>query len=133
MRIGVVTASYPRVAGEHAGNFVASHVEALRAAGHAVDVIGAHTIASPLFYGAGAPDELERGGLAMYAAAARFSLQLTREVARRANEWDLVIAHWLAPSALAAVIGTLRRHAAREAGTPVIGHGARRTGTSVSE
>jgi glycosyltransferase involved in cell wall biosynthesis len=106
MRIGVVTASYPRTEGEHAGNFVAAHVTALRAAGHDVDVVGAHTIESPLFYGAGAPDELERGGLGAYLAAGRFSLQLTREVARRVHEWDLIIAHWLAPSAMAAVTAT---------------------------
>lgn len=108
MKIGVVTASYPRVAGEHAGNFVAAHVAALRAAGHDVEVIGAHTIASNLFYGAGAPDELERGGLRAYGAAAQFSLQLTREVARRAGDWDLIIAHWLAPSALAAALAPTR-------------------------
>ncbi len=106
MRIGVITTSYPRSDGDHAGNFVAAHVAALRATGHQVDVIGAHTIASELFYRGGAPDELERGGIRSYLAAARFSAALTREVARRANDWDLVIAHWLAPSALAAVIGT---------------------------
>ena len=107
MRIGVVTTSYPRRDGDHAGNFVAAHVGALRAAGHQVDVIGAHTIASELFDRSGAPDELERGGLRTYLAAARFSAALTREVARRAHEWDLVIAHWLAPSALAALLGTI--------------------------
>jgi len=106
MKIGVVTASYPRSEGEHAGNFVAAHVAALRAAGHDVEVIGAHTISSPLFYGAGAPDELERGGLRNYAAAARFSWQLTRETTQRAPDWDLAFAHWLAPSALAAAFAT---------------------------
>src|SRR5262245_40103550 len=108
MKIGVVTASYPRVPGEHAGNFVAAHVAALRVVGHDVEVIGAHTIANRLFYGAGAPDELERGGIRTYLEAARFSVQLTREVARRGRNWDLVVAHWLAPSALAAVAATLR-------------------------
>lgn len=106
MRIGVVTASYPRVEGEHAGNFVAAHVGAMRALGYDVEVVGAHTIASSLFYGGGAPEALERGGLRTYVAAARFSAQLTREVARRAGGWDAVIAHWLAPSALAAVVGS---------------------------
>lgn len=101
MRIGVVTASYPRVDGEHAGNFVATQVTALRAAGHTVDVIGAHTIESRLFYGAGAPDELEQGGVRRYLGAAQFTAQLTAAVSRRAPDWDLVLAHWLAPSALA--------------------------------
>jgi hypothetical protein len=76
MRIGVVTTSYPRVPGEAAGSFVAAHVAALRAEGHDVDVIGAHTIASSLFYGAGAPDELERNRVRGYLAAARFSIEL---------------------------------------------------------
>jgi len=106
MRIGVVTASYPRSEGDHAGNFVAAHVAAMRAAGHDVEVIGAHTITSELFDGGGAPDELERGGLRTYLAAARFSTQLTREVSRRADAWDLVVAHWLVPSALAAALAT---------------------------
>ena len=106
MRIGVVTTSYPRSDGDHAGNFVAAHVDALRAAGHDVEVIGAHTIASSLFDGAGAPDELERGGVRAYLAAARFSARLMREVHRRAAAWDLIVAHWLAPSALAAVLAT---------------------------
>lgn len=106
MRIGVVTASYPRSEGDHAGNFVAAHVAAMRATGHDVDVIGAHTISSELFDGGGAPDELERGGLRTYLAAARFSTQLTREVSRRADRWDLVVAHWLVPSAMAAALAT---------------------------
>lgn len=104
MRIGVVTTSYPRHDGDHAGNFVAAHVAALRAAGHEVDVVGAHTIASPLFDGGGAPDALERGGVATWWSAARFSARLTVEVSRRAASWDLAIAHWLVPSAVAAAI-----------------------------
>lgn len=106
MRIGVVTASYPRSEGDHAGNFVAAHVAAMRAAGHEVEVIGAHTITSELFDRGGAPDELERGGLRTYLAAARFSTQLTREVSRRAGSWELVVAHWLVPSAMAATVAT---------------------------
>lgn len=103
MRIGVVTTSYPRTPGEAAGSFVAAHVAALRGLGHDVDVVGAHTIDSPLFYGAGAPEELERNGLRTYLAAARFSARLAIAVARRARHWDQIVAHWLAPSALAAV------------------------------
>jgi len=104
MRIGVVTTSYPRHAGDHAGNFVAAQVDALRTLGHDVEVVGAHTLpAASVFASAGAPDVLEQGGLRAYLSAARFSLAQTRAVAARIATWDLVIAHWLAPSALAAI------------------------------
>ena len=99
MRIGVVTTSYPRFAGDPAGSFVAAHVSATRALGHELDVItgGDH----PLFTGPGAPELLERGN--SWLAAASFSAQLALAVARRARRWDAAIAHWLAPSALAAL------------------------------
>lgn len=103
MRIGVVTTSYPRFPGDAAGSFVHAHVEAMRALGHDVDVIGAHTISSPLFDKSGAPDELERGGLRAVLDGAWFTARLTAAVTTRARDWDLVIAHWLAPSALAAL------------------------------
>ncbi len=115
--IGVVTTSYPRFAGDAAGNFVGGHVAALRHLGHDVEVIAAgdadlaahrpeldrpHVrIASPLFYRGGAPDALERSGSLV--AAAVFTARLTLAVTRRARRWDLIIAHWLAPSALAAL------------------------------
>ncbi|MEZ4368979.1 MAG: glycosyltransferase family 4 protein [Kofleriaceae bacterium] len=54
-----------------------------------------------LFYAGGAPDALERGGGGARAAA--FTARLTAAVARRAARWDAVVAHWLAPSALAAL------------------------------
>ncbi|HTR51150.1 MAG TPA: glycosyltransferase family 4 protein [Kofleriaceae bacterium] len=101
MRIGVVTASYPRFAGDWAGNFVGEHVAALRAAGHDVDVIGAHRIASELFYRGGAPDEL--GDPRAWPAGAAFTARLAAYVAAHARRWDLIVAHWLAPSALAAL------------------------------
>jgi hypothetical protein len=100
MRIGVVTTSYPRRIGDHAGSFVAAHVQALRDLDHHVEVIGAHTITSSLFTGAGAPDELERGR--GYVRGAWFTARLGAEIARRARDWDLIISHWLVP-ALAAL------------------------------
>jgi glycosyltransferase involved in cell wall biosynthesis len=60
-------------------------------------------IASPLFYRGGAPDRLEAAPLRGFAAAASFSARMAVEVARRAPRWDLAIAHWLAPSAIAAL------------------------------
>ncbi|HET9987101.1 MAG TPA: glycosyltransferase family 4 protein, partial [Kofleriaceae bacterium] len=111
MNIGVITTSYPRWPGDHAGNFVAAHVEALRALGHDVEVIAAtdveqrtsgdHRIPSPLFFRGGAPDTLERGR--GFIDALSFTARLTAAVVRRARHWDLAIAHWLAPSALAAL------------------------------
>lgn len=100
LRIGVVTTSYPRFAGDHAGSFVAAHVEAMRALGHRVDVVGAHEIGSSLFDGAGAPEQLERGR--GYLRGALFTARLTAAITRRAKDWDLIVAHWLVP-ALAAL------------------------------
>jgi glycosyltransferase involved in cell wall biosynthesis len=118
MRIGVVTTSYPRHAGDHAGSFVGAHVAALRALGHDVEVIAAgdprapvdashagaaERVASSLFYGGGAPDTLERVGLRALPAAASFTARLTARVIQRARAWDAIVAHWLVPSAIAAL------------------------------
>ena len=112
MNLGVVTTSYPRTPHDFAGNFVAAHVETLRALGHHVDVIaggpgpaapGLVRIASPLFSAGGAPDLLERHPVRTAGAAAVFSARLTAAVLARARCWDSIIAHWLVPSALAAL------------------------------
>jgi glycosyltransferase involved in cell wall biosynthesis len=100
MNIGVITTSYPRWPGDAAGNFVGAHVAAMRALGHEVEVICADAN-EPLFYRGGAPDALEAHG--NWLAAATFTARLTARVMRRAHAWDLAIAHWLAPSALAAL------------------------------
>ncbi len=118
MRIGVVTTSYPRTPGDSAGNFVAGHVAALRALGHDVEVIaagdagdasdaGAMRIADrALFYRGGAPDRLERAPIRAGLAGAAFTARLVATVVRRARDWDAIVAHWLAPSALAALPST---------------------------
>lgn len=104
MKIGVVTTSYPRRDGDAAGSFVAAHVAAMRALGHEVSVIAAaHEIGGALLEGAGGPDELERRGVRGLALAALTTARLTALVARRARDCDLIVAHWLAPSALAAL------------------------------
>jgi glycosyltransferase involved in cell wall biosynthesis len=100
MNIGVITTSYPRWPGDAAGNFVGAHVAAMRALGHEVEVICADA-SEPLFYRGGAPEALEADG--HWLAAASFTARLTARVIRRAPAWDLAIAHWLAPSALAAL------------------------------
>lgn len=115
MRVGVVTGSYPRFAGDFAGGWVAEHVRWLReVGGHEVEVIAACactrsrscSCAGPitrvpgreLFYGGGAPEALERGG---WWRAARFSVEMARVVRERAPEWDAAVCHWLVPGALA--------------------------------
>lgn len=131
MRLGVVTTSYPRFAGDPAGNFVAAHVAALRALGHEVEVIAAGDAGdldsgrrrpgdpgpcdlppggevlrvggSRLFYRGGAPDAIERAPVAAGLAAAAFTARMTAAVTARARRWDAIVAHWLVPSALAAL------------------------------
>lgn len=95
MKLGVVTTSYPRFPGDPAGSFVAEQVATLRALGHDVDVV-----AGAPFPG-GAPDALERSPLRTAPAAARVTASLLARVATR--RWDAIIAHWLVPSALAAL------------------------------
>lgn len=117
MNLGVVTTSYPRFSGDPAGNFVAEHVRALRALGHTVTVIAAGDgrvddreiddavirIASPLFYGGGAPDAIERSVVRSLFHGASFTTRMTAAIVRHGRSWDATIAHWLAPSALAAL------------------------------
>jgi glycosyltransferase involved in cell wall biosynthesis len=113
-RVGVISTSYPRWPGDAAGGFVAEHVRALRAAGASVEVVcagdGAERVehgvfrvaAAPgLFYDGGAPDALEAGARLRDAAA--FSARLAARAVVRSRRWDAVVAHWLAPSAVAAL------------------------------
>jgi glycosyltransferase involved in cell wall biosynthesis len=119
LRIGVITTSYPRSAGDPAGGFVGGHVRALRTLGHDVDVIAAGDrrgsppgpeprvtrIPASLFYRGGAPDLIDRSTLRAAPAAAAFTLRLAAaaRAAARARGWDAVIAHWLVPSAVVAL------------------------------
>ena len=113
MNLGLVTTSYPRFHGDPAGNFVEEHARALRALGHSVHVIaagdgkpereGVIRIASPLFYGGGAPDQIERSFVRSLFAGASFTARMTAAVRSHSRSWDAIIAHWLAPSALASL------------------------------
>ena len=113
MNLGIVTTSYPRFPGDPAGNFVAEHVRALRALGNTVTVIaagdstreqdGVIRVPSPLFYGGGAPDAIERSVVRSLLTAASFTARMTATIASHSRSWDAIIAHWLAPSALAAL------------------------------
>jgi len=117
MRIGVVTTSYPRWEGDAAGSFVAGHVAYLRRSGATVEVIAAGDAATDagwdadetvtrvaarpgLFYAGGAPEAIGAGA---GGAAFEFAARLGAIVVGRARRWDAIAAHWLAPSALAAV------------------------------
>ena len=102
MKLGVLTTSYPRFPGDPAGSFVAGHVEALRALGHTVEVVGPQ-IDSSLLYRGGAPDLIERSPIRGLTAGATFTARLTAAVFARARRWDSIIAHWLVPSAIAAL------------------------------
>jgi hypothetical protein len=132
-RIGLVTTSFPRHPGDYAGSFVGDRVRQLLAEGHSVDVLAAGdggvtremeherltvtriaSLPAPhrangerqmLFYGAGAPEALESGGLAIWFAAVRFSAALAAAVRARAHQFDAVESHWLVPSTLAALAG----------------------------
>ena len=127
MKLGVITTSYPRFAGDPAGSFVAGHVAALRALGHTVEVIAAGAArghaagdaighaagdaargvvrvgGAGLFYTGGAPDALERAPFRAGASAIAFTARLAAAVASHARGWDAILAHWLAPSAIAAL------------------------------
>ncbi len=116
MRIGVITTSYPRFAGDPAGHFVASHVAAMRALGHDVEVIaagdGTGRVPSSLFYRGGAPDQLEHGGLARLLAGASFTARLGVHVVRRSRAAAGIACSRIgspAPSALVALAAVPRR------------------------
>lgn len=124
MRIGVVTTSYPRTANDPAGSFVGAHVHALRALGHDVEVIAAGPptddevvrIPSTLFERGGAPDALERTPFALVGPALSFSARIATQVAVRARRWDAIVAHWLVPSAIAALPTRVPLHAIAHGG-----------------
>jgi hypothetical protein len=118
--VAVLTTSYPRHAGDYAGSFVADRVRRLVAEGHEVEVLaagggdgqttdlldGVRVTRIPgggLFYGAGAPETLERGHAGAWLDAARFTTGLASAARARAHGWARLEAHWLVPSALAAV------------------------------
>jgi len=137
MRIGLLTTSFPRHAGDYAGSFVGDRVRQLLAGGHSVDVLAAgdgrdtrelayeHLTVTRiavhpdrLFYGAGAPETLERGGAGVWLAAAQFSCALAAAARARAHRFDIVESHWLVPSALAALAAapSLRQRAFAHSG-----------------
>ena len=129
----VVTTSYPRWAGDFAGSFVERRVRQLCAAGRTVEVLAAGEPpgieAGPrgarpriervgfavgsgaerqvsLFYGDGAPERLEGGGLAWLQGVQLWGGLLAALRARR-GKVVAVESHWLVPSALAVAAAEL--------------------------
>ena len=119
MVVAVLTTSYPRHPGDYAGSFVADRVRRLVAEGHEVEVLAAgegdgdatdladgvrvtRIAGGGLFYGAGAPETLERGRASAWLDAVRFTTGLATAARVRAHGWARIEAHWLVPSALAA-------------------------------
>lgn len=129
MTIGVLTTSFPRFAGDFAGCFVEDAVRRLAASGDAVEVIAAGDATddvvegrpdlgasvtvrrisvapghagAPLFYGPGAPEALEQGGIAVWGQAVMYWAKLCRVLRIHGSSWERLEAHWLVPCALAA-------------------------------
>lgn len=126
-RIGFVTSSFPRYEGDTAGSFVFAAAEAFRLLDMEVEVVvpeppdrpawgkgeawlrGIRVIPVPyarprsaerLFFGAGAPDNLEKNPLRAVLIPAAF-FQMTRIAASAVKNWDAVVSHWLVPGAFA--------------------------------
>jgi glycosyltransferase involved in cell wall biosynthesis len=125
--IGVLTSSYPRFEGDPAGSFVADDVRSLLRQGHRIEVIAAGdgatgatrthdgslrvtristgaSSAGSLFYGEGAPEALERGGLRTWIEALHFTSALAVAARMAAPRWDAVVSHWLVPCGLVAIL-----------------------------
>jgi glycosyltransferase involved in cell wall biosynthesis len=116
VRVGVLTTSYPRDHDDAAGAFVAGFARWLAANVGDVDVVHAAP-SRPLFYRGGAPEALRAGH---WREAAAFSARLLMEGARRGNDWDAVVSHWLVPSgAVADACARGRRHLAIAHGSDV--------------
>jgi glycosyltransferase involved in cell wall biosynthesis len=124
MKVGLLTTSFPRYAGDVAGNFVLGFARALHQHGHNIEVLapepGEHfaierepgielrhnPYARPrhfqrTFYGAGVPDNLARDPLAWLGLAPFCASLLYNALARRSH-WDALVSHWALPCALAA-------------------------------
>jgi glycosyltransferase involved in cell wall biosynthesis len=121
VRILCLTSSFPRHRQDHAGRFVFDLVQALAAAGDAVEVIapedprvhpeplGIPVFRVPyflprrterLFYGSGAPENLSQDPLACLQALPA-TLALAGVAAAHARRADVILAHWLVPAGVA--------------------------------
>lgn len=130
----MLTTSFPRFCGDHAGSFVLELAKALVSRGHQIDILApepAEDAPPPgwdgvqvhwvpylrpkrlqrTFYGDGVPDNLRRCPTAG-AGLLSFSIALAA-TARRFMEWDALISHWALPCAWAGgVVAAGRPHLA---------------------
>ncbi len=117
----MLTTSFPRAPGDAAGSFVAAGVADLRARGHDATVLapgrgwapdGVRRVRYPapggLLAGHGAPDVLENRPLSGHVAGLAASAALLAATARHAPTHDRIVAHWLVPCGLAAVLAGRR-------------------------
>src|SRR5262249_58693269 len=102
VHVCVLPTSSPRSADDVAGRFVADQVEALRAAGHEVDVVSPASFRHfGIAYGDGIVQNLRaRPWLVLLVPV--FLVSFARAARRVARAADVVHAHWV-PSALAAL------------------------------
>lgn len=115
MRIGVLTTSYPRFAGDVGGSFVEAFARALRDRGHELEVLAPEPREPPgpqplpptwvrylprplerTFHGAGVPDNLRRS-TAAWLGLATGPLALARAAHARAHRWDALVSHFGVP------------------------------------
>jgi glycosyltransferase involved in cell wall biosynthesis len=124
VRVGLLTTSFPRHAGDHAGCFVLGFARSLVAAGHEVEVLAPQPMEpgdaphfegvdvsfvrycwprtlARTFYGAGVPDNLTHDALA-WPGLVSFPLALARAARVRVARWDAVVSHWALPCGLVA-------------------------------
>lgn len=119
MRIGVVTTSYPRYAGDPAGHFVAGLNRCLVQRGHTIEVLAAGDgacdlagrpprpaceavwrVPSKLFYRGGAPDALSKNAgstIGPWLEAGLYCARIGRLLKARQHAYDALISHWLVP------------------------------------
>jgi glycosyltransferase involved in cell wall biosynthesis len=127
MRIGLLTTSFPRFAGDVPGQFVLGFAQALAARGHTIEVLApephdaltrelpsfegltlhwvryAPPTLERTFYGAGVLDNLQRDPRA-WLGLAPFVAALSREVLRRRAGWAAIVSHWALPCGLVAAL-----------------------------
>ncbi len=124
MRVGLVTTSFPRFAGDCSGGFLLTLAQGLVDSGHRVRVLAPEPIrprvaprwpgievqwvpyarprtAQRTFYRAGAPDNLRADPLA-WAGAFAFSVALSGACHRELSDCDALVSSWCIPSGFAA-------------------------------
>lgn len=143
LRVLCITSSYPRYASDIAGRFVLDFCDHLAQRDHVVDVLTWSDAAvdpdfaplnhcvervryapsglDTLFYGAGAPENLETvplKALMIPAAMTTMALKLVKKIRARRHKYDVIVGHWILPG------GILARICGRMLGIPsvIVGH-----------